>query len=174
MSRIWLIGGGTLVAALLVASIVVVVIQGEEELKEGTPERTVQLYLKAVVVEDFNAAYSFLSTELKRECSLEEYLVNGSVYGSRELERSRVTLQKTSRVNGTVIVRARVTRVSSSGPFGVSESSHDQDFTLREEDGEWRFTRMPWPYYGCGASYRPPEAVPLAPAPASTPAPTSQ
>ena len=168
MPRMWLIGGAALVAVLLVASIVVALVEQEEALPEGTPERTLQRFLLAVEDEDFRAAYDLLSAQLKQICAFEEFA--GTAYGGKaELRNSRVTLEDTRYLDGTALVIARVTRISSSGPFGTSEWSHDEHYRLILEEGEWRFTEYPWPHYGCTVSR---VEVPLdvpAPSPEHTP-----
>ena len=146
MPKYWLIGGGAFVGVLLVVSVVVALMQEDVALKEGTPERTVQLYLRAVQDEDFRAAHGFLSAELKEECPPED-LAARNFSRARDLSDSRVTLEDTRHFTTTTVVVARVTRVRGSGPFGTSESSHEQPYTLRLEDDEWRITQNPWPYH---------------------------
>ena len=177
MPKIWLIGAGSLLAILLVASIIVALVQRVEPLPEGTPERAVQLYLAAVSDGDLEAAQGFLSADLKEQCLIED-LARRS-YASKELEDSRITLERTETVGGKTIVTARVTRLRSNSPFGSSEYSYDQRYMLVEEDGSWRFSSDPWPYQGCmtpvpvAAPTREPSPVPTTtppPATAHTPA----
>jgi len=167
MPKIWLIGAGSLLATLLVASIIVALVQRVEPLPEGTPERAVQLYLAAIADGDLEAARDFLSAELKEQCSIEDLARRR--YASRELEDSRITLEGTEPVGGKMIVTARVTRLRSNSPFGSSENSYDQLYTLVEEDGSWRFTSDPWPYQGC---MKPVRVEPAAPASVPTVTPT--
>jgi hypothetical protein len=170
MSRIWLIAGAGLLGALLVAALVVALTQQEEPLPEGTPERTVQLFLVALQDEDFKLAHSLLSEEQRLECPLEE--IAASAFGrSSDVEDSRVTLEKTTYLDGTALVIARVTRFRGSGPFGTSESAHEERYTLVKEDGEWRLSRHNWPYYGCDDRFPEPARPVRAAEPASTPAP---
>ena len=166
MPNIWLIGVGSLLAILLVASIVVALVQTVDPLPENTPERAVQLYLEAVTDGDFEAAHNLLSTELKERCPVEN-LVSRS-YPVRQLEDSRITLEGTELFGDKTIVTARITTIRSNSPFGSSENSYSQRFTLFEEDGGWRFTSDPWPYQGCMKPTPPPTRVP-APDPSATP-----
>ena len=155
MSRIWLTGGAIFVAALLIVSIVVALTQGEESFSEGTPERAVQLYLKAVQDEDYEAAYSLLSEELSEGCTVEQFATNAARSGD-SLRNNWVSLKETKRLDGSAIVIARVSHISGNGLFGADEYSYDQPYTLKNEDGDWRLTENPWPYYGCP----PPSPIP--------------
>ena len=174
MPKIWLIGGAAFLVVLLAASVVVALTEREEPLPEGTPERAVQLFLVAAEEEDLKTAYALLSEELKEKCSVEGFA--SKRFGSRDLKGSRVTLEETKVLNGSVVVIARVTRIQGSGPFGTSESSHEERFTLSRDEGEWRFTYFSWPYYGCGEPelYSPYKDTPPPPEPAPTPEPARE
>ena len=174
MSRNSLIGGGLFLAALLVASVVVALLEDEESFAEGSVEEAVQVYLKAVEDDDFETAYGSLSSKLKDECPIDEF-AGGNIPTRSDLGDDRVTLEKTTTVKETVFVTVRVTRIRGSGPFGTSESSFEQRFSLRQEDGGWRFTEYPWPFFRCGPfkpepAPRPPTATPVPAEPTQTPA----
>ena len=168
MSRNWLIGGGLFLAALLVASVVVALLEDEESFAEGSVEEAVQVYLKAAEDDDFETAYGFLSSELKDECPIDEF-AGGHIPTRSDIGDDRVTLEKTTTVGETVFVTVRVARIRGSGPFGTSESSFEQRFSLRQQEGDWRFTEYPWPFFRCGPFK--PEPVRRPPAPAATPVP---
>ena len=172
MTRGWLIGGAAFLAALLVASVIVVLVETETQLEEGTAEAAVQGFLKAVETDDFKLAYSFLSKELKADCPLEEFF-GGSRFPERRLKGDRITLEDTTAVGDAVFVTVRVTSFQSREPFGPSESSFEQRFTLVQDEGEWRFTDYPWPFFRCGAFEPVPAEPPLRrpPEPIPTPAP---
>jgi hypothetical protein len=172
MPKIWLIGGVVLLTVLVVASIVVGLTRREKPLPEGTPERVVQRFLNAIGDEDLKVAYALLSDELKQACSIEQFA--GNTFGrKRDLKNSRVTLKETKHLDGPAIVIARVSSISGSGPFRTSEHAREERFTLVQEEGQWRFSASPWPYYGCGTPdiYSPRPAIPaptLAPPAATT------
>jgi hypothetical protein len=167
MPKAWLIGGAVFLVALLVASVIVALLDSEETQPEGTPERALQLFLDAVRQDDFELAYSFLSEELKEECTVEEF-VGGNFPKRDHLRDDRVTLESTATVKETVFVTVRVTQFRGSGPFGTSESSFEQRFALRQKEGQWRFTEYPWPFFRCG----PFEPVRPTPEPSSTHTPS--
>ena len=168
MSRNWLIGGGLFLAALLVASVVVALLEDEESFAEGSVEETVQVYLRAVEDDDFETAHGLLSSELKDECPIDEF-AGGNIPTRSDLGDDRVTLEKTTTVKETVFVTVRVTQLRGRGPFGTSESSFEQRFSLRQQEGDWRFTEYPWPFFRCGPFK--PEPAPRPPAPAASPLP---
>ena len=175
MSKRWLIGGAAFLAVLLIASLVVALTESEDTLSGDTAEGAVQRYLMAVQDEDFLAAHGLLSKELREECTIEAF-AGGAFRDGKGLAESRVTLEDKKDLNGSALVVARVTQIRGSSPFGTSESSFEQRFTLAQEDGEWRLTQYPWPYLGCGGPFpeRPRPVEPAewsAPAPAPTPEP---
>ncbi|MDP6402033.1 MAG: hypothetical protein QF467_00625 [SAR202 cluster bacterium] len=173
MTRGWLIGGGVFLGALLVAGIVVALMDEEDSLPEGSPEATVQLFLKAVEDGDLEAAYGFLSDSLKGECDVETF-VGRSLSQQDRMRDTRVTLERTTTVEHTVFVTVRITQFRSGGPFGSSDSSHEQRFALADEQGQWRFTVHPWPYFGCGPFKIPPTPItPPTPEPTATSTPVS-
>lgn len=167
MSRMWLIGAGTALAVLLVASIVIAVVRKPEALPEGTPGRTVQLYLEAVSDDDFEAAYSLLSAELRLRCPIENMVSRR--YAKERLGDSRVTLKETTFISDRAIVIANVGTIRGNGPFGTSARTYEQSYTLAEEAGEWRFVNEPWPYHGCAGPTR---VGPVVLSPTATPVPT--
>ena len=68
MSKVWLIGGGAFFVILLVVSIIVALLDLEEPLTPGTPEATVQQFLKAAEAEDLSTAFDSLSSKLQEDC----------------------------------------------------------------------------------------------------------
>jgi hypothetical protein len=166
MPKMWLIGAGVALAALLIASVAIAVVRKPEPLPEGTPKRTVQLYLEAVADDDLEAADNLLSAELRLRCPVEN--MASRPYGRQQLDDSRVTLKETTFVGDKAFVTVRVSTIRGNGPFGTSARIHEQRYTLVEEAGAWRFVNEPWPYQGCVR-----HGLPAAPAPTSkaTPVP---
>jgi hypothetical protein len=174
MPKAWLVGGAAALAVLLVVSIVLGVTQRAEQLQEGTPERAVQRYLLAADEDDYKTAYSLLTDELRDRCPMEAFAA-GSSGGRTKLDSRRVTHEDTKYVDDTAVVIARVTNISGGGgPFGSSESSYEQRFTLSLEEGEWRLARNAWPFFGCDGPFRAEPAVPRFPPAPPAPEPTDQ
>ena len=169
MQKGWLIGGAVFLVALVVASVVVALREREASLDEGTPEATVQQFLRAVEDEDYQLVHSLFAEDLIEDCTVEE-LFSGNTPVESRLKNDRITLERTSTVNETVFVTVRVSQVRGSGPFGASESSFEQRFALRQEDGEWRFSDYPWPFFRCGP-FTPQGPSPAIPAPLREPQP---
>ena len=168
MSRIWLIGGVAFLGLLLVASIIVALTIDEDTLQEGTPEAIVQDFLKAVDAEELQVAHSFLAEDLRQDCPVERFFGDPFPRGD-QLKDARITFEKTTMVNETAFVTVRISRFQGSGPFGASESSHDQQYTLRQQDGEWQFSQFPRPFFRCG----PFKIIEPTPTPETMPEPTS-
>ncbi len=170
MAKWWLIGGGAVVGVLLLASIVLALTRSEAEFPADSPEATVQTYLRSLQDDDFATAHDLFAADLRSECSLDDF-IGGSIYYKREIANQRVVLESTANLNDTVAVTTRISQVSDSGPFGVSEFSSTQVFTLQQEDGQWRFTRQPWPFFGCDRPFAEPARDQEFEEPASKPEP---
>lgn len=167
MPNRWLIGGATFLAVLLIASIVVVLLEQEQPLDPGTPEAAVQNFLKAAESEDIQVAYEYLSFSLRENCKLETF--GGRNFPKDRLENDRIVLEETTMADDTAFVSIRVTQFRGTGPFGTSEYTSTQRFSLKQEDGKWKFAEYPWPYYNCGPVRFPPPPIP---APTAVPPPT--
>ena len=148
MGKGWLIGGGVFLGALLVASVIVALLNNEESFDEDTPEATVQRYLKGIESRDIQITFDLLSEDLKRDCTLEDFGGNFSPFRER-LTNDRVSLERTTMLDGTAFVTVRISNFSRNGPFGISEpfgnsdSSYTQNYTLKQEDGTWKFSEFP-------------------------------
>ncbi len=167
MAKGWLIGGGVFLAVLLVASIVVTLVQQVEDLPEGTPGATVQNFFEAAEAEDYQLVYSFLSQEIKDDCDVEDFVGSQSGFGNR-LENGRITLEDTNFVDDFAFVNVRIAQIRVDGVFGTSESHFEQQYTLKMEEGEWRFSQNPWPFF-CNR-FKPP----VAPTPVEPVTPTPE
>jgi hypothetical protein len=147
MAKTWLIVGVTLVVGLMAAAVamaLVTTLGGPHLLSADSPEGVVQRYLLALEKEDYPEAYSYLSSELQARCSLDGFVRNA--YRPYNEEDQQVTLEKTQRYDGSALVRARVTSFYTDAPFGGSEYSYDQTFTLKLEADRWGLTGPGW---GC-------------------------
>ena len=156
MERIWLIGGGAVLAVLLAASIIVALARGESEFDPGSPEHTVQRYVKALVESDFDTAESLWSPELREDCSFDDFLLN-TKRGLDLMSGARITLDDVQTIGETTIVSVRVTRTTGGGIFGPSERVSSYDYTVRKFDGDWRIIDHTWPADRCIRSHSAPE-----------------
>ena len=156
MERTWLIGGGAILAVLMAASIIVALARGESEFDPGSPELTVQRYVKALVESDFETAESLWSPELREDCSFEDFLLNTKGSLGR-LSGARITLDDVQTVGETTIVSVRMIRTTGGGIFGPSERVNSYDYTVRKFDGDWLITDHTWPADRCIRSHAAPE-----------------
>jgi hypothetical protein len=142
----WLVGVGIAVVAVVLVGAVVAATGGRvRAFPEGSPERTVQLYLEAVADGDEDAASEYLSADLKRRC--DELGPRGEPIFYQGREGVRAALEEATVREGLARVRVRITQVYGDDPFGGGESTHTQQFELRQEDGNWRFVESPWPLF---------------------------
>lgn len=156
MSKIWLFGAVIFVIALVVAGVVVALVTtrgGVDLFPEDSPEGVVQRYLIALDDEEYQRAYDYLSSDVQRRCSLDEFLRSASTTAARE---HRMTLEDTRILDDSALVTARVTVFDPGVPFGRSEYSYDRTFQLKLEEGRWRLTwpgRFTWPEWWCPPPY---------------------
>jgi len=143
-STVLLIVIGALLTVVIAAAAAVAAIRGaEDELPEGTPGRTVQLYLRAIEDRDATRAYSYLSPELASRCST--FPKDAITYrGSASI---RATLEEARIAGGTATVRVELTENFSDAPFGQSDPRQRLVFELQQIEGEWWFSESPWPLY---------------------------
>jgi hypothetical protein len=156
MAKGWLIGGAAFLGVLLIAAIIVVLTSKPQPLTPGTPEAAVQEFLLALTEEDFPTAHAYLSDELKEACPLESF--GGSDYPRYNIENNRIALGESTITDDIAFVSIDVTYVSNDWPFGSSEYTNTERYSLKRIDGEWQFVSSPWPYYGCGP-LRPTEPI---------------
>ena len=160
-------------ALLLIVSVVVALLESEESFAADTPEGTVQSVLRAIEGEDFQTVYTLLSAELKEECSVEQIFGSSRFFDER-FRDSRITHEDTITVDSTTVVTIRISAFRNSGPFGdpfgTSEYSYEQRYTLRQEEGQWRFVEYPQALTDCATrQIVPRRPVVVEPTPVSTP-----
>ena len=165
-----MIGGASALALLLSVSVVVALLESEETFAPDTPEGTVQTFMRAIQEDDFQAGYTLLSTQLKETCTVDQLF--GAHFGfSHRFRDSRITHEDTTTVDTMTVVSVRIAEFRNDGPFVTSESGYAQNYTLRQEDGNWRFSTFPWPVFGCGSVKAPQPAEVVEPVAATTPQP---
>ena len=146
LSTRWLAGVAAVVVVAIALSVVAIVVKDEQDFAAGTPEGTVQRYLRAVIDGDANAARGYLSADLIDRCD-EQRLRDAYRRGSRR--DVRATLRGTAEVGDVTEVRIRITEFRDDPPFRRDDYSHDEFFALRQEGGEWRIVEPPWPLSFC-------------------------
>ena len=147
MNRFLAYGLGILLFILAITSVVLAINRKSHTMKEGTPERVVQIYLQHLSEEDFENAYALLDEELKSECTFREFITNSTLAKTR-LKGDSLTHKNTNEFEEVAIVSIEVTSIQTSIPFGADETRREELFTLSLEDGIWKISDLRFPT-GC-------------------------
>ena len=130
--------------ALIAVAAVFVAVRDPVEFDPETPEGVTQAYLVAILDDDAESAHALLTAELQERCDVEE--LHDRFW--RDEDR-RITLVDSTIEGDTARIEVKFTVTYNEGPFGYSESSHEETFRLTRSDGAWRISSAPWPYYRC-------------------------
>ena len=141
MNRFLAYGLGTLLFILVITSVVLSINRKSHTMKEGTPERIVQIYLQHLSEEDFENAYDLLNKELKSECDFSEFIKNSTLAKAR-FKGVSLTHKNTNEFEEVAIVSIEVTSIQTSIPFGADETRREELFTLSLEDGIWKISDL--------------------------------
>lgn len=174
MARWWLIGGGAALGALLIISIALALTNRTADFAPGTPEAAVQALLLAANASDFETAYGMLASELRAEC-LQDHFRDMHVdygYNYHSPPDIQARLGSARIVNDAAFVVVEITEYYGGGIYGSGTSSRNQRYSLRRENGDWKFTAFPWPYsYSECDRWEMPGIPSPMPTPTSTPIP---
>lgn len=171
MARWWLIGGGAALGALLIASIALALTNRPADFAPGTPEAAVQALLRAAAADDFDAAYRLLASELRADCSQPQFAATHEGYGYRYSSPDiQARLDNARIADDAAFVAVKITEYYSGGIYGGGESSRSESYSLRRENGDWKFTTYPYPYDYCNPRAPAPSPLPTR-IPTSTPIP---
>lgn len=130
---------------LAAAAVALSLSRSEPDLPAGSPEATVQAYLREVYSGDMEAALTHVDPGAG--CA------TGDLEDGYLPQDSRVVLRETSTSGRTATVQVDVVRPES-GPFAGTEWSDHQTFRLRQTGDDWLITGVPWPAYRCDESER--------------------
>ena len=153
-------------AAVILLAIVAVVIAlvtggGERLLSEGSPEGMVQRFLLTMEEGDYKEAYDYLGAELKDNCIYDDFLDQRN---RGKIEEIQASLVRTDTFDDRAEVTVAITQFRTSGPFldpfESRTNSYQQTYLLRQEEGQWRLSHMPWPVYWCPRPEPPREPIP--------------
>ena len=147
MNRFLAYGLGILLFVLVITSVVLAINRKSHTMKEGTPERVVQIYLQHLSEEDFENAYALLNEELKSECTFREFITNSTLAETR-FKGDSLTHKNTNEFEEVAIVSIEVTSIQTSIPFGADETRREELFTLSLEDEIWKISDLRFPT-GC-------------------------
>lgn len=137
---------GICVGVLVLVAVVAAVLstsRSEARLPEGSPEATVQDYLRAVSDGDTGQASDRLDPEGRcTERDLREAYAG---------DPARVVLRDTRTEGEEADVRVDLVH-GGGGPFGGDGYRDELTFDLRREAGTWVITGEPWPMFACSGS----------------------
>lgn len=124
---------------VLIGALVFVASQGRDaRFESGSPEATVQSYLKAMVDRDNDRALTYFDPETKCDASdLDRQYLSPDL--TVDLLDSKVTGERAQ-------VKIRI-RYASDDLFGGW--SEDHSIGLSRVNGMWKITGVPWPLYEC-------------------------
>jgi hypothetical protein len=127
--------GGLIVLAILAALLVGA--PDEEEFAEGTPERVIQDYVRAVRDRDREAAYAFFSSAAQRDMSFEEF--SNYVSGPGDpFENRRIRLED-SEIDGERATLSLVIESFDDGSlFDSNRYEYERTVALVREEGAWK------------------------------------
>ena len=143
----WLAAIASFSAVLIIVSVLIGIFVGNgsgDLLPADSPEGTVQRYLLALTEDDIASAYGYISTDLKDECTLENFLQNTRY---RREQDFTAALSKTTDTGSNTIVTVEITEPNSNSPFGQGRYSFSTSFTVTLEDAVWRISEPPWPVF---------------------------
>ena len=153
-SRLLLAFGGAIGVLVIVAVVLVLTIAGAKDaplLSEDTPEGTVQRYLLALKAEDYEQAYSYLSSTALTEYSYYEFYDEWSRPFSRRQESPgwKATLGKSSVIGdeATVDVVVDVFIFRPSGLFENPVRTQYITFHLKKVDASWSIVDPVWLWF---------------------------
>lgn len=143
------------IAVLVVASVGLFLFRQESQsyLPEDTPEAVVHNYVLALHRHDFDRAYGYLAEKEKRP-DLDAFR-RSFLSGQLNVDQAAIEVGKAERFDGQAVVQVRVLYVSDV-PFS-SDVGFPGTATLVLQDGQWRITEMPYPYYPPEWIWAPPD-----------------
>ena len=134
-----LVVGVVLVLAVAIAAIVTSM-RPSPQLDPNTPEGTVQAFIQAVEVDNWEGVRALLSAPLQEDCQASEL-----AQFRDDVDRAVISDVETA---GTeTIVEVRVSRVVIDDPFNPYSYDDTFHFVLAQEDGRLAVAELPWQFY---------------------------
>lgn len=133
------------IGLILVASVITLNIGNKpSKMPEGSPARTVQVFLEHVSSENYDSAYNSLSIELKKTCGFTDFAAD-SFNEKARYSRSTFKHLTTHLDNLESVVLVEVIEVEPAFPIGTSENSYQEKFNLVKENMNWKISQLQFP-----------------------------
>ena len=133
-------------SALVIGSIYISTTRQNEPLTEGSPERTVQIYIDNILNDRSIEAYELIAKELRDNSRYSEFINKTSLsYDPYEVET--ITLVKSEIINDEAIVTVEKSTIETSIPLESTERKSRQTYILVKEDLEWKILETSFPIH---------------------------
>jgi len=133
------------IGSILVASIIALNIGNKpSKMPQGSPARTVQIFLEHVSGGNYDSAYNSLSIELKKTCSSTDFAAD-SYNEKARYSRSTFKHLTTQLADLESVVLVEVIEWEPAFPIGTSENSYQEKFNLVKENGNWKISQLQFP-----------------------------
>ena len=134
------------ILTLIVVSIYIAMTRQSEPLKEGSPERTVQIYIDNILKDEPFKAYELISEDIKDNCLYTEFN-NTFQHSYNRSDVETTNLVKVEIVDGEAIVTGETSSIETSIPLGSTERKSRHTYVLVKEDMEWKIVETSFPIY---------------------------
>lgn len=143
------------IAVLIVVSVALFFFRqgGQSYLPDDTPEAVVHNYVLALHRHDFERAYGYL-TENEKRPNLDTFR-RSFLSGQLNIDQAAIEVGKAELFDSQALVQVRVLYVSGA-PFS-SDAGVPGTAVLVRQDGQWRISEMPYPYYPPDWLWAPPD-----------------
>ena len=137
------------VVLLALVGLVVVLVNGSDpvDFEAGSTEAATKIYIEAILADDIDAAYSMLSPELQKRCTVDDF--RDRLYGD---DPAQIVIDDVSISGDTAVIDLEFTVSYADDAFDFSSYTFSERFRLVTINNEWRFTTPPWPMFGCSGS----------------------
>lgn len=129
-------------------------------LPDGTPENAVHNYVLALQRRDFQRAYTYLP-EGENKPGLARFQQS---FSTQELNLSGSSVEVgESNVDANGIATVNITIIRTSGGLFTNINREPQLALLKQENGSWKITSIPYPYWGWDWYQAIPSGKPIVP-----------
>jgi hypothetical protein len=143
----FLLGILLFIVLLVIAAVALFFIRQDTQsyLPEDTPDGVIYNYALALQNGDFEHAYSYLADQKNKP----DYTYFRQAFLSRQLDLSSnaIRVGEVANIDDTEALVTVTVLYASSGPFAEGWSS-TETATLLLQDGSWKISYMPYPYWG--------------------------